>query len=273
MTSLAVRAQAPVRLDGNCVARFRRQVIARGVPMSRSSVGEWNLCPARWAFQTVERQARGPVSDELRLGRACHLVVATLLVARPAGDPQTYVALALSGQRVPDHLLPSAVDWVLWADALVRQRGGSVDLVEQSIRTGISGIQLSGRLDLVISGGSAAPLELVDWTFGRNPRFAGVETMALDLGTSIYRTLLAVAMPERPEHVLVSDVHVPGRQVLSVELDRDEVHRAWREIQEVRDGMRAVAETGVVEANPGRHCEWCPFQRRCPQVQLQEVTA
>jgi len=230
-------------------------------------------CPAKWAFQTVERQARGPVSDELRLGRACHLVVATLLVARPAGDPQTHVALALSGQRVPDHLLPAAVDWVLWADALVRHRGGSVVFVEQSIRTGIAGIQLSGRLDLVISGGSAAPLELVDWTFGRNPRFASVETMALNLGTSIYRTLLAVAMPERPEHVLVSDVHVPGRQVLSVELDRGEVHRAFREIQDVRDGMRAAAETGVVDASPGRHCEWCPFQRRCPQVQLQEVPA
>ena len=154
------------------------------------------------------------------MGRACQLVVATLLVARPAGDPETYVARALSVQRVPDHLLPSAVDWVLRADALVRQRGWSVVFVEQSIRTGIAGIQLSGSLDLVISGGSAAPLELVDWTFGRNPRFASVETMALNLGTSNYRTLPAVAMPERPDHVLVSDVHVPGRQALSVELDR-----------------------------------------------------
>jgi PD-(D/E)XK nuclease superfamily len=240
MTAVAVRAQAPVRPDGNCVARFRKQVCAGGVPISRSSVAEWMTCPAKWAFQTVERQAQGPVSDELRLGRACHLVVATLLVARPAGDPETYVARALSGQRVLDHLLPSAVDWVLRADALVRQRGGSVVFVEQSIHTGIAGIQLSGRLDLVISGGSAAPLELVDWTFGRNPRFASVETMALNLGTSIYRTLLAVAMPERPDHVLVPDVHVPGRQVLSVELDRREVHRAFREIQ-AATGARSSA--------------------------------
>ena len=266
---VAEPAPALVRLDPASVARFNRQVGERGVSLSKSSVGEWLNCPARWAFRTVERQSPGPVSDELRLGRACHLVVADLLMNNPPGDLQTRVAKSLDAQRVPAHLLPSAVDWVLWANSLTRQRGGRIVAVEHSVRTGaVAGIQLLGRLDLVIAGGSAGALELIDWTFGRHPRFTGVEQMEVDLGMSIYRTLLAVAMPERPDQVVISDVHVPGRQVLSVELEREEVQRAWRQIQEVRDGMRAVARTGLVNASPGRQCSWCPFQRRCP---LEEV--
>lgn len=260
--------QASVRLDATCVARFRRQVGERGVPLSKSSIGEWLSCPAKWAFRTVERQSPGPVSDELRLGRACHLVVADLLTTNASGDLETEVARLLLAQHVPAHLLPSAVDWVRWANNLTRQRHGRILAVEHSVRTGLAGIQLSGRLDLVILGGSAGALELVDWTFGRHPRFRGVEQMVLDLGTSIYRTLLAVAVPERPDQVVISDVHVPGRQVLSVELDRQEVQRAWRQIQQVRDGMRAVADVGLVGAWPGRQCSWCAFQRRCPVAEL-----
>ena len=241
------------------------------MPLSKISIGEYLTCPAKWAFRTVERQSPGPVSDELRLGRACHQVIADLLQGGPPADPETEVALALDRQGVSAHLLPSAVDWILWAHRLTRDRRGHIVAVEQSVRTAaVPGVNLSGRFDLVVSGGSTGALELLDWTFGRHPRFTGVEQMVLDLGTSIYRTLLAVAMPERPEQVVISDVHVPGRQVLSVELDREEVQRAWRQIQAVRDG----ADAGVVDARPGRQCAWCPFQRRCPQAQLnqEEVT-
>ena len=267
--ALAEAPPAPVRLGPASTARFNHRVTERGVPLSRSSVGEWLSCPARWAFRTIERQFPGPVGDELRLGRACHLVVADLLMNNPPGDLQTRVAKSLDAQRVPAHLLPSAVDWVLWANSLTRQRGGRIVAVEHSVRTrAMAGIRLSGRIDLVISGGSAGALELLDWTFGRHPRFTGVDHMALDLGVSIHRTLLAVAMPERPDQVVISDVHVPGRQVLSVELEREQVQRAWRRIQEVRDGMRAVGETGVVGASPGRQCSWCPFRRRCPQEEV-----
>ncbi|MDP9324968.1 MAG: PD-(D/E)XK nuclease family protein, partial [Candidatus Dormibacteraeota bacterium] len=246
LPSPALAASAPVRLDPASTARFNRGVAERGVALSRSSVGEWVSCPARWAFRAIERQSPGPVGDELRLGRACHLVVAELLVSSPSGDLETHVARALDAKRVPAHLLPSAVYWVLWAYGLARQRGGRIVAVERSVRTqAMTGTRLSGRIDLVVSGGSAGALELVDWTFGRHPRFSGVEQMALDPGVSIYRTLLAVAMPERPDQVVITDVHVPERQVLSVELKREQVQRAWRRIQEVRDGMRAVGETGV----------------------------
>lgn len=265
-------ATAPVRLDEACVSRFQRQVTEKGVAMSKSSVGEYLSCPARWAFRAVERQAPGPLSDGLRLGRACHQVIADLLLGAPVGDREAQVARALDAQGVSGHLLPSAVDWVLWAHDLVRQRSGRIVAVEHSVKTtALPGVSLAGRFDLVLAGGSAGDLELLDWGFGRHPRFVKAEQMICDLGTTIYRTLLAVAMPDRPAQVVISDVHVPGRQVVSVELDRDEVRRAWVEIQAVRDGMRAVATTGVVGAKPGRQCSWCPFQRRCPHADLSGV--
>jgi hypothetical protein len=258
-----------VRLDTSCVSRFSRQVAQRGVPLSKSSVGEYLACPARWAFRTVERQAAGPVSDELRLGRACHQVIAAVLLAGPDIASDESVARALDAQGVSPHLLPSAVDWVLWAQQMVAQRGGRIVSVEKSVRTGtVPGVSLSGRFDLVLADGSAGPLELLDWSFGRHPKFVQPEQMVDDLGTTIYRTLLAVAMPDRPEQVLISDVHVPGRQVLTVELDRDEVRRAWSNLQAIRDGMRSVAITGIVGARPGPQCAWCPFERRCPQAQV-----
>ena len=244
--------RALVRLDTSCVSRFHRQVVQRGVPLSKSSVAEYLACPARWAFRTVERQAPGPVSEELRLGRACHQVIADLLLAGPDVPADDAVALALDAQGVSAHLLSSAVDWVLWAQHLVAQRGGRIVSVEQSVRTSaVPGVSLSGRFDLVLADGSAGPLELLDWSFGRHPKFVQPEQMVDDLGTTIYRTLLAVAMPERPAQVLISDVHVPGRQVLTVELDRDEVRRAWGDLQAIRDGIRTVATTGIVVAKRG----------------------
>jgi len=164
-------------------------------------------------------------------------------------------------------MLPSATDWVLWAVNLVRLRHGCVVAVEQSVRSRpLHGVTLSGRFDLVISDGGVAPLELLDWSFGRHPKFSRPEQMAADVGISIYRTLLAVSQRALPDRVVISDVHVPGRQVLSVELTREEVLRAWQDIREVRDGIRLVAELGSVEARPGRHCQWCPYQWRCPHA-------
>jgi hypothetical protein len=254
-----------VALDPVLVARFKRQIAQRGVPISKTAVSEFLQCPARWAFRTIERQGGGPVRQELRLGRACHKVVAEVLLGDKATGRETSVAEALQAQGIATHMLPSATDWVLWAVDLTRQRHGCVVAVEQTVRAHpLAGVTLSGRFDLVISDGNLAPLELLDWGFGRHPRFCRAEEMLVDVGTAIYRTLLTVSMPRLPDRVVISDVHVPGRQVLSVELAKDDVLRAWSDIQVVRDGMRAAAELGQVEARPGHHCNWCPFTWRCP---------
>ena len=50
----------------------------------------------------------------------------------------------------------------------------------------------------MISDGGVAPLELIDWSFGRHPKFSQPEEMAADVGISIYRTLLAVFEPVLP---------------------------------------------------------------------------
>ncbi|MGI8610501.1 MAG: RecB family exonuclease [Candidatus Dormibacteria bacterium] len=258
-----------VRLDSYCAERFQAQIAKKGVPMSKSSIGEWERCPARWAFRTIERQGVGAVSDELKLGRACHQVIANMVSSGPSAIPEDALALDLDRQGVPAYMLPSAVDWVLWAVDLVRLRGGRIAGVELPVRTGrIPGVALSGRFDLVLEGGMAGQIECLDWTFSRHPRFVQPEQMVYHLGTSIYRSLLAVALPQQLEHVVISDVHVPSRQVVSVELEREDVVRAWKEIQAIRDGMRAVARTGIVRARPGTQCTWCPFQRRCPHAEL-----
>jgi len=256
---------ALVSLDRSSVTRFRRQVKTYGVPLSKTAVGEFSACPARWSFKTVEHQSTGPAGPGLLLGRACHQVVADVINSDRDAGTEARVSAALENEGVAPHMLPSAIDWVLWAVELTRQRHGCVVAVEQMVRSGpVAGVTLSGRFDLVISDGSLAPLELLDWGFGRHPKFNRAEEMVADVGTSIYRTLLAVSQPSLPDRVVITDVHVPGRQALSVELTKEEVLRAWQDIQGVRDGIRALAELGHVEARPGRQCEWCSFQWRGP---------
>jgi hypothetical protein len=260
-----VNPGSPVALDPIAVARFRRQIADKGVPISKTVVGDFLQCPAKWSFKSIERLGGGSVRQELRLGRACHAVVAEVLLGDRASGDGIRVSDALQAQRVAPHMLPSATDWVLWAVDLTRQRHGAVVAVEQTVRARpVAGVTLSGRFDLVISDGNLAPLELLDWGFGRHPRFNRAEEMLTDVGTAIYRSLLAVSLPSLPDRVVISDVHVPGRQVLSVELAKDDVLRAWKDIQLVRDEMKAIAELGQVEARPGHHCSWCPFQWRCP---------
>jgi len=58
-----------VALDRTPLARFRRQVQTYGVPLSKTAVGEFSACPARWAFKTVERWSPGAMGQELQLGR------------------------------------------------------------------------------------------------------------------------------------------------------------------------------------------------------------
>jgi hypothetical protein len=36
------------------------------------------------------------------------------------------------------------------------------------------------------------------------------------------------------------------------------------------DGMRAVADSGLVRADPGHHCGWCPYRQRCPEAAAPE---
>jgi hypothetical protein len=34
--------------------------------------------------------------------------------------------------------------------------------------------------------------------------------------------------------------------------------------------MRAVADSGLVRADPGHHCGWCPYRQRCPEAAAPE---
>jgi CRISPR/Cas system-associated exonuclease Cas4 (RecB family) len=254
-----------VELNRSPLIRFRRRLTMRGVPLSKTSVGEFSACPARWAYRNVERLGTGGAGQEFALGRACHAVVAAAINGDRAAATEDRLATALLSEGVSPEMVASATDWVLWAAELVRLRHGCVAAVEQSVRSRrISGVVLTGRFDVVVSNGGVAPLELIDWSFGRHPKFSRPQQMVSDVGITIYRTLLAVSQPALPERVVISDVHVPGRQVLSVELSRDEVERAWRDIRGIRDDIRSVAERGYVEARPGPHCNWCPYKWNCP---------
>ena len=252
-----------VELDESCVARFRDTIATKGVPLSKSSAATWARCPARWSFTVVEGLSEAMGGYYPLLGMACHEVVAKFI----SGDLEAASALsgALSGAGVNPAMLPAATEWVQWAVDLVRQRHGRVIAVEQRVRAShIDGVTLTGRFDLVLAEGVVAPLELLDWSFGTHPKHESAEAMAADVGTTIYRVLLASSEPALPEHVAITDVHVPSGKVLSVQLTKEEVLRTWRDIRKIRDGIRSVAEDGWVEARPGQPCHGCPYQWRCP---------
>jgi hypothetical protein len=129
-----VKPGSPVALDPIALSRFKKQIAQKGVPISKTAVGDFLQCPAKWSFKSIERLGGGPVRQELLLGRACHAVVAEVLLGDKATGDEIRVAEALQSRRVAAHMLPSATDWVLWAVDLARQRRGCVVAVEQSVR-------------------------------------------------------------------------------------------------------------------------------------------
>jgi len=259
-----------VRLAPEAVDRFLSQMKGFGVPISKSAINKYLACPARWALGAIERQPPDHISEELRLGQGCHAAIAELLQGDLLKD-ETAVALRLGQLGVAHHHLPSATGWVLWAASFGCQRWGAITAVEKYVSSGaVPAIWLRGRFDLVITGGAGGALELVDWTLGRRPRYVSAQQLRMALGTAIHRTLLAVDIPDHPEEVVISELWVPGRQVISVELNREDVARAWAEIRSVSDGMRAVADSGLVRADPGHHCGWCPYRQRCPEAAAPE---
>lgn len=257
-----------IQLDPLDVERFLAKTQWSGLPMNKSLISSFKRCRLQWAHEVILGTPGDNQGPELELGRACHQVVKERLsLYAPIAEEQVPWRLANLGVATPR--LAEAIEWVGRAVELAHDRGGEVVDVELPVALRLGGMLVKGRLDLVISGGRMGATEVLDWTFGRRGRLSTSEEMSRDLGTAIYRSLLAEARPELTRQVIITDVHVPGCREVSAELSWDQVVRAWQEIATIRDEMLQILRKGAVPASPGRACDFCPFRTWCPAAELE----
>jgi hypothetical protein len=146
---------------------------------------------------------------------------------------------------------------------LARARGGRLKWIEQLVSSDrVPGLRVWGRLDVLVDAGQVAPLEVIDWTFGRR-RYMSAEDLATSSGTILY-TLIAGGCTPRSRPIAVTDVHVPSLTQTTAVLTPDEVLDGVERIQARADEIRQAIATNAFPPNPGPHCDWCDFQSICP---------
>ncbi|HXH07170.1 MAG TPA: PD-(D/E)XK nuclease family protein [Vicinamibacterales bacterium] len=121
-----------------------------------------------------------------------------------------------------------------------------------------------GKFDLAIVGGNVAPLEIIDWTFGRG-RAANEAELRTALGTLIYR-LIAGAHELELRPIAITEVHVPSNSVLTVTPTDEEVIGGWNRLKALAAEISASIDSGEFPARTGVHCSYCPYRASCPAV-------
>src|SRR4051812_31663831 len=222
----------------------------RTIHVSKSSAALFERCPLAYAYEKVER--RDPdvegTSEAQLAGSAAHEAVAALLGAGHASleleQMERVVSRVLDGYGLGRAARERVKAWALEAADIATSRGGALRWIEEMMTmVRIPGVTVWGKLDVAIAGGSAAPLEIIDWTFGR-ARVPDEDALRASLGTAIYRLIAGVHEPDlRP--IAVTEVHVPSGSMITVTLSDEEVIAGWERVKRTGAAIRDAIEAGA----------------------------
>lgn len=243
----------------------------RTVHVSKSSAALFERCPLAYAYEKVERrEADIEGSSEAQLvGSAAHEAVAALLRADHASleleRMEKIVGTVLDGYGLGRAARGRVEAWALEAADIATSRGGKLRWIEEMMTmVRIPGVTVWGKLDVAIAGGSTAPLEIIDWTFGR-ARVTDEGALRDSLGTAIYRLIAGVHETDlRP--IAVTEVHVPSASIMTVTLTDEEVIVGWERLKRTAAAIRKAIDAGAFPARPGTHCSYCQYRVSCPAV-------
>ena len=128
----------------------------------------------------------------------------------------------------------------------------------------IPGVTVWGKFDVAVAGGKVAPLEVIDWTFGRR-RAANEDELRGALGTIIYR-LIAGAHDVELRPIAITEAHVPSGSILTVVLTDEDVLAGWDRVKRTAAEIQAAIAAAEFPARTGVHCSYCPYRASCPAV-------
>ena len=266
-TVLGVTTVASARQDGDVAPAAPRW-------QSVSSTRAYEQCPRRYWYGYVAREPEDrPVPPSWRVGSAVHAALEAAY-RRQAEEPWGAVsehlpaaldALAAAWDRLElarhDGSDTRAARWVaqtLRTDVLGATR---VLGVEEPLRdTSTASYRIIGFADLLLSRGGDS-IEVVDHKVTR--RQATSAALAGDLQLNLYGALVRARWGDHVE--VRATLHYPIiPAAVTVTLTPSGMEAARTRVLTVADDARADT---TFEPVPGRHCDHCPWQPRCPAGQ------
>jgi putative RecB family exonuclease len=246
--------------------------------LSPSRAADFKACPLLYRFRSIDRLPETPSRVATR-GTVVHSVLERLF-DQPAGARTVAAAQALVVPAWQDLLARAPelaelfadddgtqlADWLESARALVAGYFTLEDpnrlepaAREELVEVVVDGLRLRGyidRLDLTATG----DIRVVDYKTGSTPREA-FEGKAL-FQMKFYALVLWRTRGVLPRQLKL--IYLADRDTLTYSPGEDELARFERTLMAIWAAIEKATATREFRPNPGRLCEWCDHQARCP---------
>lgn len=237
--------------------------------LSKSTIGTFEDCRLRYFHDKVEKRTAIKVVTAAGIrGQAGHAAVAAALMVPKDSTADLYarVGVALSAFDISQDLRGTLAGYAAEAESFARNRGGHLTWIEEfksmECYGGALNVTLWAKPDLAIMGGYIAPLEVVDWTFGK-PRVESADELLGSLSTAMLR-LVAGHNDRQQRPIAITEVHVPSMTSITVVPTDEDVMTAWERVCEIATEIRTAIATGEFPAQPGPWCRYCGHVDICP---------
>jgi hypothetical protein len=241
--------------------------------LSKSTIGTFEDCRLRYKFDKIDKRTAITVATAASVrGQAGHAAVSAVLSA-PGGSADNRYALisrALGAFDISTDLRGTLAGYAAEAEDFARNRGGHFRWIEEfkcmECHSGVlKNVTLWAKPDLAILDGYIAPLEVIDWTFGK-PRVESADELVGNLSTSMLR-LVAGHNDRSRRPIAITEVHVPTMTSITVVPTDEDVMAAWERVCDIATEIRTAIATGEFPAQPGPWCRYCGHVDICPVQQ------
>lgn len=247
--------------------------------LSPSRAADFKLCPLLYRFRAIDRLPERPSRAQVR-GSVVHAVLERVY-ALPAAERLPERARELLGPvwdevRAAEPELaglfegaddPELADWLGSAAELIDAYFALEDprrvqpeacelLVEAELDSGLLLRGYVDRLDVAPSGA----IRVVDYKTGLAPREVA-EARAL-FQMKFYALVLLRTRGVVPRQLRL--LYLADQQSLTYTPDEAELRRFERTLTAIWAAIQRAAGTGDFRPSPGRMCDWCDHQLRCP---------
>ncbi|MEO3784295.1 PD-(D/E)XK nuclease family protein [Actinocorallia sp. B10E7] len=248
--------------------------------LSPSRAGDFMTCPLLYRFRVIDRIPERPSPAAVR-GTLVHAVLERLFdlpaaqrtpeTARGLLDPQWERLLAEEPELAC--LFEDAEDgdreeWLAQAHTMLeryftledprRLEPADRELFVETVLS--SGLKLRGYIDRV-DVAPAGELRIVDYKTGSAPR-ADFEARAL-FQMKFYALVLWRLRGRVPS--LLQLMYLGNGEVLRYVPDEADLRATERKVEALWQAIRRAMDSGDWRPRPGRLCDWCDHQVRCPE--------
>jgi putative RecB family exonuclease len=247
--------------------------------LSPSRAADFKACPLLYRFRCIDRFPEAPSAAATR-GTLVHAVLESLFDlpaaqrTLPAARDLLPVAWARLREEQPDLaglFAEGAADagFTAWLESARELLGNYFALEDPSafepqarelqVEIVTDGVRLRGIIDR-IDVSAAGDIRVVDYKTGATPR-AEFEAKAL-FQMKFYALVLWRLRGVVPRQLRL--IYLADADTLSYAPDAEELQRFERTLLAIWAAIARALQTGDFRPSPGRICEWCDHQARCP---------